>query len=92
MCMSCTTTNDETPRTCNYCGHAPDVQLDPQFGACEECYEDARADACWAADSRSTQDDDDSGIDPPFDYSTPEDDSDRNGGGEWSGYEPPEVQ
>ena len=75
--MSCTTTNDETPRICNYCGHAPDVQLDPQFGACEECYEDARADACWAADSRSTQDDDD---------------SDRYGGGEWSGYEPPEVQ
>ena len=77
MCMSCTTTNDETPRICNYCGHAPDVQLDPQFGACEECYEDVRAEACWDADSRSTQDDDD---------------SDRYGGGEWSGYEPPEVQ
>ena len=92
MCMSCTTTNDETPRTCNYCGHAPDLQLDPQFGACEECYEEVRAEACWARDSRYSQDEDDSDIDPPFDYSAPEDDSDRNGGGEWSGYEPPEVQ
>ena len=26
---------------------------------------------------------DDSDIDPPFDYSAPEDDSDRNGGGDW---------
>jgi len=26
---------------------------------------------------------DDSDIDPPFDYSSPEDDSDRNGGGDW---------
>jgi len=89
MCMSCNTTNAETPRTCQYCGHAPDVQLDPQFGACEECYEDVRAEACWDADPRSTQDDSD--IDPPFDYSAPEDDSDRNGGGDYrKGYECPE--
>jgi hypothetical protein len=34
---------------------------------------------------------DDSDIDPPFDYSAPEDDSDRNGGGDYrKGYECPE--
>ncbi len=90
--MAQNTTNDETTRTCNYCGHAPDLHLDPQFGACEECVDEVRAEACWARDSRYTQDSDDSDIDPPFDYSAPEDDSDRNGGSESSGYEPPEVQ
>jgi hypothetical protein len=35
---------------------------------------------------------DDSDIDPPFDYSAPEDDSDRNGGGDdRKGYECPEF-
>lgn len=37
------------------------------------------------------REDDDSDIDPPFDYSAPEDDSDRNGGGDdRKGYECPD--
>jgi hypothetical protein len=49
---------EDVSSTCEYCGHAPEVRLDPQFGACEECYEDVRADACWAEHPRYRQDDD----------------------------------
>ncbi len=85
--MSCTNANnDQTPRTCT---------LGSAACACPACW-DREVEAMEREKMRYDMHDvwgDDSDIDPPFDYSTPEDDSDRNGGGDYrKGYEPPEVQ
>ena len=84
MCMSCTNLNAETSRTCTKRAPCPAC-----WAVMKEAMEVERERYC--DDEDAMQAGDDSDIDPPFDYSAPEDDSDRNGG-EWSGYEPPEVQ
>jgi hypothetical protein len=102
--MSCTTTNDETTRTCTHCACAcetpSNLWVNPvsrvTIVTCAACW-DAQVEADERERERyddredAMQAGDDSDIDPPFDYSAPEDDSDRNGGSDdRKGYECPD--
>jgi hypothetical protein len=91
--MSTNANNDETPRTSSAATN-PTEWLDRLIVSVDERLSMTWEEWCAKGDAGELscqREDDDSDIDPPFDYSTPEDDSDRNGGGDYRrGYECPD--
>jgi hypothetical protein len=95
--MSTDANNGQTPRKFKPCSAATNPT---EWGHRLHLSVNERLSMTWeewcakgdAGELSCQREDDDSDIDPPFDYSTPEDDSDRNGGGDdRKGYECPEF-